>query len=73
VRAIIDKMNEEVKSTVEKELENNTYVAAAMLKMLFSQVGLCQCVSDWVHVDHADCNQLVSSPGVKPLVTKDAL
>ena len=43
VRTMVDEMNEEVKTTVEKELENNTYVAAAMLKMLLSQAEEAGC------------------------------
>lgn len=39
VRAMVDEISEEVKATVEKELENNTHVAAAMLKTLLSQAG----------------------------------
>lgn len=39
VRAMVDEISEEVKATMEKELENNTHVAAAMLKTLLSQAG----------------------------------
>ena len=37
VRGIVNELHEEVRGTVEKELENATHVAAAMVKLLLSQ------------------------------------
>uniref|UniRef100_A0A6U3KD44 Leucine zipper transcription factor-like protein 1 n=1 Tax=Mantoniella antarctica TaxID=81844 RepID=A0A6U3KD44_9CHLO len=44
VSAMVDEVNLEVKSTLEKELVNNTYVTGAMLKMLFEQAEEAGCV-----------------------------
>lgn len=43
VRALVDELADEVRSTVEKELQNNVHVAAAMLKSVFAQAEEAGC------------------------------